>query len=225
MRMMAPAISGAAVILVVVLVATLRPHADFPPASGDAPESFQPVDVSSASATPASHPVRSPAADSLLPAEARAAEARAGPVSSATRSPLPGETPPTPMASLMPGREVPPELVEGERAFAAEPIDAAWAPGAEADLLAKFAQMPGLTLIGLQVECRSTMCRLELLQPDGAPAADGSRPFNILLDSVGLEPRWMLAIQGTRGPMRSVAYLWREGFAPQQKAGEPHLIN
>jgi hypothetical protein len=91
--------------------------------------------------------------------------------------------------------------------------------------LAKFAQMPRLTLIGLQVECRSTMCRLELLQPDGAPAADGSRPFNILLDSVGLEPRWLMAIQGRTGPMRSVAYLWREGFAPQQKAGELQLTN
>ena len=74
-------------------------------------------------------------------------------------------------------REFPPQMAAGEREFAAEPVDAAWAPGAEADVLAKFAQMPGLKLIDLQV--------------------------------------------GTK----SVAYLWREGLAPQQHPGEPHEPN
>lgn len=134
------------------------------------------------------------------------------------RAPLPGETPSTPMANLMIDRQrdLPPQLVEGEREFAGEPIDAAWAPGAEANLLAKFAQMPGLALIDLQVECRSTMCRLRLTQPSGAPAVQGGpRPFNLLLDSIGLEPRWMMVIGERGGAMKSVAYLWRDGFVPQ----------
>jgi hypothetical protein len=109
-------------------------------------------------------------------------------------------------------KDAPPQVAEGEREFAAEPVDAAWAAGAEADMLAKFAQMPGLKLIDLQVECRSTMCRLQLTQP-GVP--DGSRqPFSLLRDSVGLEPRWMMVVPEPGGPVKSVAYLWRPGFAP-----------
>ena len=131
------------------------------------------------------------------------------------------------MAQLLGDRqqEFPPELAEGEREFAAEPVDATWAPGAEADVLAKFAQMPGLKLIDLQVECRSTMCRLQLTQPSGAPAPDGARPFNILLDSIGLEPRWMMAIGDRSSAMRSIAYLWRDGFAPERPAGERNETN
>jgi hypothetical protein len=102
-------------------------------------------------------------------------------------------------------------MAEGEREFAAEPVDATWASGAEAKLLSKYAEMPNLKLIYLQVECRSTMCRLQLTQPS-APGG-GPQPFNLLRDSTGLEPRWMIAIGGPGGSMKSVAYLWRDGFA------------
>jgi hypothetical protein len=61
------------------------------------------------------------------------------------------------------------------------------------------------------------MCRLQLTQPSGAPEPDGDRPFNILLDSIGLEPRWMMAIGDRSHAMRSIAYLWREGFAPERE--------
>jgi hypothetical protein len=70
---------------------------------------------------------------------------------------------------------------------------------------------------------RSTMCRLQLTQP-GMP--DGSRqPFSMLRDSVGLEPRWMMVVPGPGGSMRSVAYLWRDGFAPQPLSGQTHETN
>jgi hypothetical protein len=159
------------------------------------------------------------------------------------RSPLPGEAPATPMAQLLADRElnvivgraagadsaIPPQLAEGEREFAAEPIDTAWAPGAEARLLAVFAEMPGLELIDLQAECRSTMCRLQLTQPPAAPGQLGALPFNILRDEVGMTPRWMMAVvdgfpaDRSPGPLpiRSIAYLWREGFAPKNEAGAP----
>jgi hypothetical protein len=145
-----------------------------------------------------------------------------------TRSPLPGETPATPMAQLLADRQqnaivrdspngdgLPPGLVEGERAFAAEPVDATWAPGAEANILARFAQMPGLELIDLRVECRSTMCRFELTQPTGLAARGGANPLDILRDDFGLTPRWMMSVVERPGAptVKSIAYLWRDGHA------------
>lgn len=178
---------------------------------------------------------RGAAADSAAPAElpvAPAARAITAPEPSPPRAPLPGETPATPMAQAIAdqrnnmiirnarvprdeeGSPVPQGLAEGERQFAAEPIDSEWAPGAESDLLAKFAQMPGLKLIDLQVECRSTMCRLQLTQPRAAPGGKASpAQFNILRDSVGLEPRWVIGTIDSAGSMKSIAYLWRPGFS------------
>jgi hypothetical protein len=112
----------------------------------------------------------------------------------------------------------PPGLVEGERAFAAEPIDGSWAPGAEATLLAKFAQMPGLELIDLDVECRSTMCRFVLTQPTGPARAGSPDPWAILRQELGMKPRWMMSIVDRPGApsSKSIAYLWREGFEQRE---------
>jgi hypothetical protein len=224
MRLSAPVISVAAIGLAVALVWLFRPQSE----AGR--------DLDAAQAPP---PARAPdlvAADSGAPRlaeEAPAAvatpnEAGAAPAApDPARSPLPGETPVTPMAQMIADRQqnlivrgdtttggLPPGLIEGEREFAAEPIDEAWAPGAEAALLAKFAQMPGLKLIDLQVECRSTMCRFQSTQPTG-PAAQGSPgPLDVLRSELGLEPRWMMSIvdRPDAPNSRSIAYLWREGF-------------
>jgi len=237
MRMTAPAIGGAAVFLALALVWYSGPEAEPPLVSDREALVVDPaVDAPAASAAGADQ--RSvPSA----PAEPPRAESAA---LSPERAPLPGEAPGTPMTQLIADRQnnwiigrteagdgIPPALTQGELEFAAEPVDSAWAPGAEANLLAKFAQMPGLKLIDLQVECRSTMCRLQLTQPREA-AADTKPPlsgvifpstgranpasFNLLRDSVDLEARWMMVIGDGTGPMRSVAYLWREGFAPSR---------
>lgn len=212
MRLTAPTIGGAAVVLAAALVWYLRPGTEPPLARDDAAALPQPTPVAPAGVAEAEPPAADAAPrDATLVVETGTSAAR-----SLERSPLPGEAPSTPMANLITDRqrEVPPQMAEGEREFAAEPVDAVWAPGAEANLLAKFAQMPNLKLIDLQVECRSTMCRLQLTQPGGAPAAEGGpQPFNLLRDSTGLEPRWMIAIGGPGGSMKSVAYLWRDGFA------------
>jgi hypothetical protein len=137
-------------------------------------------------------------------------------------SPLPGETPVMPIAQLMEGRGgLPPDMIEGERKFAAEPVDATWAPGAEADLLGKLAQIPGLALTGLRVECKSTMCRMQLALPrtPGAPPRtdpigfEQSRQF---ADSVGLEFGWVMGIVDGSGTLRSVMYLRRKGIPSDQ---------
>jgi hypothetical protein len=159
--------------------------------------------------------------DTTVDTTARSAErvAAATPTAPATiPAPLPGATAVAPMAQLLEARQqtFPPELVQGERQFAAESVDTTWASGAEADILAKFAQMSGLALTSLQVECRSTMCRLQVASPISPNPA--SPPFNILVDSLDLEPRWMMAVVDASGTLRSVAYLWREGLAPARTA-------
>jgi hypothetical protein len=234
MRLTAPLIGGAAIALAVALVWFFQPSSE--PRVPREPESTARSEAPAASSLPPE--VRTPAANPA-PAPASREELTANAAPEPERSPLPGEAPATPMAQIMAERQqnmiiqnnqgnagVPPQLVDGERAFAAEPIDGTWAPGAEAKLLSTFAQMPGLELIDLQVQCRSTMCRVQLTQP---PAAGGGQlPFNILSDEVGMKPRWMMAVvDGPPGPpgppqpgvaprpMKSIAYLWREGLAPE----------
>ena len=234
MRMTAPAIGGAAIGLAVALVWWFRPQ----------PQSSLVSDVEvPAPAEQVTDDVAVRVGD-LSPAEEALAAATPNnePASGAVpgRSPLPGETPATPMAQMLADRQQnvivrdnpdgggsPLGLVEGEREFAAEPVDATWAPGAEAGLLAKFAEMPGLKLIDLQVECRSTMCRFQLTQPTG-PAVQGSaNPWDVLRADLGLTPRWMMSVVDRPGAPtgKSIAYLWREGFAPEREAGAPHDAN
>jgi hypothetical protein len=135
-----------------------------------------------------------------------------------TLPPASAPLPITPIAELMAhvGKELPIELLEGEREFATEPVDQSWAANAEAKILDRFVQMPGIALVSLEVECRTTMCLVKVASPDSPGAA---RPrFNILTDSIGLEPRWMMAIADTSGVLQSIAYLWREGMAPERDA-------
>jgi hypothetical protein len=235
MRVSAPLIGGAAIALAVALVWLFQPH----PEPRVAPEPSTPATAEQAASTPPPAVVEGSApAPAVATGTARAAD----PVPPPERSPLPGEAPATPIAEALAARQqnnfivqdaagnggVPPQLVDGEREFAAEPIDATWAPGAEAKLLGFIAQMPGLELVDLQVECRSTMCRLQMTQPPASPDDNGQLRFNMLRDELGMAPRWMMAIVDGTGPpgpprpgaaprtMRSIAYLWREGFAPER---------
>jgi hypothetical protein len=209
MRLSASAISGAAVVLAIALVAYFRPGSE-PPL---VPESENPlVQVAN---DPAAVPPFVTAVAAPPPAEVRPA---AGAAPSIERAPLPGETAATPIADLMIGRlrDGPPlQLIEGERAFAAEPVDRTWATPAEASIYAKLAEIPGLTLIDLQVECRSTMCRLQMSGESSLPSFKG------LFEPIGLEPAWMATMKDRAGPVRSFAYLWRDGFGPP-KLGQPH---
>lgn len=237
MRMMAPAIGGAGVVLALALVWNLGPDTEPPLVPDGEPRAVEPEPAVDAPATPLASADLHPSA----PTDAPLAESTATSAPTPERAPLPGETPATPMTQMIADRQhnvimrqteagtgIPPGLTQGELEFAVEPVDAAWAPGAEADLLAKFAQMPGLKLIDIQVECRSTMCRLALTQPREPPAegraASNPAPFNLLHGSIdGVEARWMMVIGDGTGPTRSVAYLWREGFARRDcyKDGRP----
>jgi hypothetical protein len=129
---------------------------------------------------------------------------RSAPVAPA---PLPGQTPGTPVAQLI--EQMPRSITEGERVFSAEPVDAAWAPGAEADVLGRFARVNGLALIGIQVECKSTMCRLQVASPKSS-SGGGPDLFDFFNNSLGLRPRWVGIAADGSGMIQWVAYVGRE---------------
>lgn len=134
--------------------------------------------------------------------EAAVSERRA-PVAPAT---LPDETP---AARLI--EQVPRGPEEGELVFSAERVDATWAPGAEADILGRFARANGLALITLQVECKSTMCKVQVASPE---ESSGGGTFEFLNGSLGLKPRWVTRAVDRSGMLQWVAYVGREAMDP-----------
>lgn len=129
-------------------------------------------------------------------------------------APLAGATPTTPMADLIGSHgDVPPGLVKQESEFSVEPIDAEWAPGVQAGILGELAQIPKLEVINMDVECRSTMCRLQLVQPASAATAPHLKE---LLESRGfVEPLWIITMREPSGLVRSVVYWPRYSIVPQ----------
>jgi hypothetical protein len=163
MRLTAPAFAGAAVALAAAFAWYFRPHADPPFAPSTEAALTQPTPVASSARAPVSD-TATLSSGAAPRGQALAVEARPAPT--LERAPLPGETPSTPMTNLMTERQrdVPPQLVEGEREFAAGPVDAAWA--------------------------------------------------------IGLVPRWMNVVGDASGSMKSVAYFWRDGYAPPPREGQ-----
>jgi hypothetical protein len=229
--MRAPAIGGAAVVLAAAVVWLFRP--ELPVALDD--EALPQSKTEPAAAAPRSS---APAVEPPAPG-APAAEPAASSPPVAERSPLPGETPATPMADLVnerqnmirragaggAGNEFPPQIAAVEREFGTEPVDRSWAPGAEARVFAAFAQIPGLKLVDQQVECRSTMCRVQLTQPGSAVTSGERPPFNVLSDSIGLTPRFVMMVGAGSTSQRSIGYFWREGFAPSEQPDQPQRNN
>ena len=146
-----------------------------------------------------------------------AEEVPAAPVSSPSlavpSSPLPGQARPGPMTQLILDgqREPPPPLAANERAFEAESIDADWAPMAEARILDAFAQQAGLQLLDLRVDCRTTMCRVQMTQPRGSEKGVQPAAF---LSKLAYPIRFIIALDNQAGGRGSIAYLVRPGTQP-----------
>jgi hypothetical protein len=132
---------------------------------------------------------------------------------------LPNQPAATPLADILAARGMPalPELLETERTFAAEPRDPEWSTAAESQILGKLAEIPGLGLMTLEVECRQTLCRLQFAVPrtaaDGPPSAEelarlraGPQVPGIaeLVRETGLNGRWVFGFGSV-----SMAYLER----------------
>lgn len=94
--------------------------------------------------------------------------------------------------------------------FAVEPIDPEWAPRAQTDIISRFAEQPGLQLLALQVECRTTMCQVQMTQP----SSSAGEPPMALLKTPGMQ---LLSVNTPTSPPSmqiSVAYVARPGHEP-----------
>jgi hypothetical protein len=142
--------------------------------------------------------------------------------------------PPTREQALLAPAAVPAEAVEQYREaapsipappdwaanFAAESIDSEWAPRAETQIVSRFAEQPGLQLLAVQVECRTTLCRVQMTQPISV----AREPPMALLNASGM--RLLSAdTQGRQPTMQTtVAILSRPGHEPaalRQRAADP----
>ena len=140
------------------------------------------------------------------------------------------QVPPTPIAEALEGLQLPPmpELIKAERAFAAERADPLWADATEGYILGEIARTTGLQLVTLQVECRTSMCRLHLVERGSqdaeprivfpsvraAPARDPQTgAFANLVAGLDLDPRWVASVVDGKGTPTSLAYLARRGSA------------
>jgi len=92
-------------------------------------------------------------------------------------------------------------IEKSEAELAAEDKDPAWAPAMEAQILAEISRKAlGLEITDLQVECRTTLCRVEMLFPQrllqknfqdvaNAPAWNGQQPVGSFIGALDLDFR------------------------------------
>ena len=100
-----------------------------------------------------------------------------------------------------------PELTSIEIAFAAEPVDPLWATGVERSILGQLAQA-NLQLVTMQVECRTSMCRVQLMEP---PSKSPDMAAFRDLVRFGLDVWRMQNLGNQSGATTTVAYLARPG--------------
>jgi hypothetical protein len=132
---------------------------------------------------------------------------------------LPQPSPPAPITEALDDLRLPPipELRETERAFAAEAVDPRWSPEAEAHILGEIAQVTGLKLITLRVECKTTLCRLHVAQQE---LPKGPGPILDIVARLGMKTRWVISSEDGNGVPTSLAYLERGSAAADgQPAG------
>jgi hypothetical protein len=111
-----------------------------------------------------------------------------------------------------------PEFKETLRQFAAESDDPNWSVTTETRIFSEISQATGLGAGDIQVDCRTTMCRVLLTNPSSSPNPR-YRSFNELIDSFGLKTVWLLAIPDENGTPVSFAYIQRgEGATTQSES-------
>lgn len=95
-----------------------------------------------------------------------------------------------------------------EQAFAAERVDQLWAPGMEGNILGQIAQA-NLQLVTMQVECRTSMCQVQLVVPPSK--SPDMNTFRDLVRGFGLDVWRMQGSANQNGATTTVAYLARPG--------------
>jgi len=94
-----------------------------------------------------------------------------------------------------------------EQAFAAERVDPLWATGMERNILDQLAQA-SLQLVTMQVECRTAMCRVRLVEPPSK--RPDTKAFQDLVRGFDLDV-WRMQFNNQSGATTTVAYLARRG--------------
>ncbi len=101
-----------------------------------------------------------------------------------------------------------PGLASIEKAYAAEAVDPLWASGMERNILDHLAQA-NLRLVTMQVECRTSMCRVQLMEPPSK--SPDMNAFRDLVRGFGLDVWRMMYLGNQSGAATTVAYLARPG--------------
>ena len=92
--------------------------------------------------------------------------------------------------------------------YESENVDRDWAPRAEAEILEKVSQT-GVQVLDLRVQCRTTICRLDLLER--ANERSISMPIAVaLLQIPDLQPSFPRPIESPAGARSTVSYLARK---------------
>ena len=95
-----------------------------------------------------------------------------------------------------------------EKAFSAEPVDPLWATGMEGHILGQLAQA-NLQLVTMQVECRTSMCRVQLVEGPSKRTDPGT--FHDLVRDFDLDVWRVNGFVDQNGTRTLVAHLARSG--------------
>jgi len=109
------------------------------------------------------------------------------------------------------GLIVPLNFRENEKAFMVELLDPLWSRSREAEILSAIAQMNGLRWVTIEVECRTSMCRLQSTQNVLVPPKGPDPVYTELLARLGYEPRLLgMARDINAGTVTYLMYLPRQ---------------
>jgi hypothetical protein len=115
-----------------------------------------------------------------------------------------------------------------EREIAAENTDPLWAAPMEARILGEISQKAfGLEIIDIQVECRTTLCRVQMAFPEelarrqfgmvpSGTAWTGKQPVMFFIEALDLEFRHVFAGLDGYGTPAVVGYISMPSQAPDQ---------
>ena len=103
-------------------------------------------------------------------------------------------------------------LAKTEHEFDAESTDPLWSQSTETRILGEIAQITGLEALTVQVQCRTTMCRIELaerrqLEPGSVLPANAT--FGQLVLGLDQKPLWIMTTVDRYGTPNSLAYVVR----------------
>jgi hypothetical protein len=108
-----------------------------------------------------------------------------------------------------------PEFAEAARDFASQTNDPPWSEATESHIFDAISQATGLGASDIQVDCRTTMCRVQLSNPASSlNSRYGS--VNEFVDTFGLETAWLWAGLDSNSNPINLVYLRRGDMSTAQ---------